>query len=155
MPDPNTPPYYCKYLQQCFIGKTVLDVGCGNQHLKSCLPKGVQYFGMDPFPIVPNTIERAIDDPDVDFTTSHIGGFETICAFAVMDGVRDFSLACQNMKKQADKNVIFLTGLGIDVDSFHTHRLELSDFTTEFNDWVLTQKITVNPKVWVLEFTRV
>lgn len=154
LPDPKTKPYYCELLQKCYVGKTLLDVGCGNQQLKSCLASHVAYFGMDAFPIVPTHFPFGIDTEGYNFQIMFGNDFETVCAFAVLDGVRDFSLACQNMKLIAEKNVIILTGIGIPVDEFHTHRLELADFDTEFQDWNNTVKEEIKPKVWLLEFKR-
>lgn len=159
LPDPKTKPYYCELLQKCYVGKTLLDVGCGNQQLKSCLSE-TEYFGMDAFPIVEGTIEVAIDEIN-EFWFSHelntsIGKpIETVCAFAVLDGVRDFSLACQNMKLIAEKNIIILTGIGIEVDPLHTLKLELEDFRTEFHNWKETVCHIVSPKLYLLDYQRI
>lgn len=48
------PIVYKKVIDDLNIPKSsvLLDVGCGNCRTKSLLPEGVNYFGIDPFPIV-------------------------------------------------------------------------------------------------------
>jgi len=140
---------YKAHLDKCYVGRSVLDVGCGHQYLKQCLPPGVEYRGMDAFPVVKDTYHAAIDHPDLEF---HIK-FETVCCFATLDGVRDFDLACERMKEIATKNIIILTGIGIEVNQYHTHRLEFEDFDRAFGDWTNTVRHMVSNKVWLLEYT--
>lgn len=154
LPDPTVKPYYCELLQKCYVGGSVLDVGCGNQQLKSCLAPYISYYGMDAFPIAPTHFSFGIDDENYNYEYMFGRDFETVCAFAVLDGVRDFSLACQNMKLIAEKNVIILTGIGIEVDELHTLKLELEDFRNEFSDWKETVCHLVSPKLYLLEYTR-
>jgi hypothetical protein len=141
---------YRAHLDKCYVGKSVLDVGCGHQYLKQCLPLGVEYLGIDAFPVVPDTMKLAIDYPDF----QHNLQFETVCCFATLDGVRDFDLACRRMKEIATKNIIILTGIGIDVDQYHTHRLEFEDFDRAFEGWRNTVRHMVSNKVWLLEYTK-
>jgi len=140
---------YKAHLDRCFVGETVMDVGCGGQYLKRCLPEHCTYFGMDAFPIVANTIELAIDSPDFKAP----GIYSTVCCFATLDGVRDFNLACQNMQSMAAVNIIILTGIGIDPDQYHTHRLELSDFDQAFEGWDF-QRIQLSPVHYLMEYRR-
>jgi hypothetical protein len=143
---------YAAHLRRCYVGRTLLDVGCGNQHLKTCLPDGVVYVGMDAFPVVDGTIPMAIENEL--FTTYDTPIYETVCAFAILDNCRDFHLACLGLKSLAEKNVIILTGIGIEPDKFHTMRLELSDFDREFEGWNNTVRKQLEEKVWLLEYTR-
>lgn len=139
---------YKLHLTKCGYGESVLDVGCGSQYLKSCLPYGFKYIGLDAFPIEGiDCIHSAIED---------LKGWkvDTVCAFAVLDNCRDFDKACQVMKATAQQNIIILTGIGIDVDRFHTFRLEHSDFERNFNDWNCTHKEEIQPKVWLINYSR-
>lgn len=79
---------------------------------------------------------------------------DTVCAFAVLDNCLDFDLAIKAMKKIAGKNIIILTGIGIDVDKYHTHRLEMIDFDSRFTDWRCTHREEIAPKVWLLNYER-
>lgn len=51
------PIIYKKVLDSLNIpdGTTLLDVGCGNCRTKSLLSSGITYFGIDPFPIIPES----------------------------------------------------------------------------------------------------
>lgn len=141
---------YTLHLIKCGVGKSVLDVGCGSQALKSCLPKGVEYVGLDAFPVEGvDCISHAIEDVNETLLT-----VDTVCAFAVLDNCLDFDLACENMKRIAKKNIVILTGIGIEVDQYHTFKLEHSDFDKCFSDWQLTYKEEITPKVWLLNYQR-
>ena len=139
---------YKTHLLKGNVGKSILDVGCGGQFLKKCLPDNVKYIGIDAFPIVEDTVKVAIED---------LGGaieVDTVCAFAVLDNCRDFFKACENIKRSARKNVIILTGIGIEVDQYHTLKLELEDFDKAFGDWTCTHKEELQPKVYLLCYQR-
>jgi hypothetical protein len=139
---------YKLHMIKCGHGDSVLDVGCGNQFLKTCLPEHVEYIGMDAFPIdgldvMPGKIED-LQGIEVD----------TVCAFAVLDNCQDFQKACDAMKRAARNNIVILTGIGIEVDQYHTHKLELSDFTKAFEGWQCTRSEEIQPKVWLLNYQR-
>ena len=72
----------------------------------------------------------------------------------MLDNCLDFDKACENMKKIAKKNIIILTGIGIDVDPLHTFRLEHSDFERCFSDWRCTHREEIAPKVWLLNYEK-
>lgn len=139
---------YKSHLIKGNVGKSVLDVGCGGQFLKECLPKNTKYIGIDAFPIVEDTVQVAIEDLN--------GAIEvdTVCAFAVLDNCMDFFKACENMKRSARKNIIILTGIGIEVDKYHTFKLEHEHFDKAFGDWTCTHKEELTPKVWLLCYQR-
>ena len=139
---------YTYHLKKCGYGRSILDVGCGSQTLRKCLPIGIKYIGIDAFPIVEDTVQVAIEDLN--------GAFEvdTVCAFAVLDNCRDFFKACENMKRSARKNVIILTGIGIEVDKYHTFKLEHEHFEEAFKDWSCTHREELTPKVWLLCYQR-
>ena len=138
---------YKSHLNKCGVGSSVLDVGCGSQFLKQCLDEGVIYTGIDAFPINEDTIELSIEEAHETFAGN---GYATVCAFAVLDNCRDFYLACENMKRIARQNVIILTGIGIEVDEYHTHKLEHEHFDKAFADWDCTHREEISPKVWLL-----
>lgn len=139
---------YKSHLRKCGVGNSVLDVGCGSQFLRQCLDESVLYVGMDAFPIVEHTMQIAIEDVINTTLTTNI--YDTVCAFAVLDNCMDFYLACENMKRIARQNVIILTGIGIEVDQYHTHKLEHEHFDKAFSDWDCTHKEEISPKVWLL-----
>lgn len=137
---------YKSHLNKCGVGSSVLDVGCGSQFLKQCLDESVEYIGIDAFPIVDECLKLAIED----IHPNYVDEVDTVCAFAVLDNCRDFYLACENMKRIARQNVIILTGIGIEVDQYHTHKLEHEHFDKAFSDWNCTHKEEISPKVWLL-----
>ena len=140
---------YKSHLQKIGIGKSILDVGCGSQFIRNCIDQNVQYFGMDAFPIVPDTIESSIEDNRMDSRS-----IDTVIAFAVLDNSRDFFKACYEMKRIAKKNIGILTGIDIDVDQYHTFKLQLSDFDKAFSDCECTHREEITPKVYLLCFQK-
>jgi hypothetical protein len=141
---------YETHLNKCGYGSSVLDVGCGGQYLKGCLPPEVDYIGIDAFPIAGLDIEKiAIEDDEV-LSIS----VDTVCCMAVLDNCLDFDKAIENIKKIAKKNVIILTGIDIEVDQYHTFKLQLSDFQERFKDWSQTHFEELQPKVWLLCYSR-
>jgi hypothetical protein len=145
---PNILRDYETHLNKCGYGNSILDVGCGGQFLKTCIPEDVEYIGLDAFPIkgVP-TLKGSIET---------IEGIEvdTVCCMAVLDNCLDFDKAIDNIKKIAQKNVIILTGIDIEVDQYHTFKLQLSDFEERFKDWSQTHYEELTPKVWLLCYSR-
>jgi hypothetical protein len=145
---PNVLRDYETHLNKCGYGNSILDVGCGGQFLKTCIPEDVEYIGLDAFPIkgVP-TLKGSIET---------IEGIEvdTVCCMAVLDNCLDFDKAIDNIKKIAQKNVIILTGIDIEVDQYHTFKLQLSDFEERFKDWSQTHYEELTPKVWLLCYSR-
>jgi len=127
---------YKLHLIKCGYGKSVLDVGCGAQFLKTQIQGNTHYIGIDAFPAEGYedvTLPLAIESDEMD---QLFGMVDTVCAFAVLDNCLDFDKAIKNMKQVARKNIIILTGIGIDVDQFHTFRLEMHDFDSRFTDWI-------------------
>jgi len=145
---------YAAHMRRVEIGATLLDVGCGSMHLKNCIPPEVEYYGMDAVPLDSTVFEGMIESPMtvLEFTAER--PVDTVCAFAVMDGCQDFDVACSNIKLIARKNAVFLSGIGINPDQFHTHRLELSDYRRNFEGWTERTCVEVGPKVYLLEYTR-
>jgi hypothetical protein len=73
---------------------------------------------------------------------------------AVLDNCLDFDKAIENIKQIAQKNVIILTGIDIEVDQYHTFKLQLEDFDSRFKDWNNTHREELTPKVWLLCYNR-
>lgn len=142
---------YATYLNKCGYGQSVLDVGCGSQYLKQCLREYTEYIGVDAFPIDGyNTIKVAIENDEVLQYKC-----DTVCAMAVLDNCQDFDKAMENIKGCANQNVIILTGINIDVDKFHTFKLQLSDFDKHFTEgWQSAHREELTPKVWLLSWRR-
>jgi len=139
---------YGEHLEKCGYGKSILDVGCGSQTLRKYIPKGINYTGIDAFPVEnTDSILMAIEQ-----ATFESKSFDTICAFAILDNCFDFDEACQKMKEIARINIIILTGINIEVDQYHTFNLQLEDFNRNFNDMELTYSEEISPKVYLLNY---
>lgn len=141
---------YKTHLNKCGFGSSILDVGCGSQFLKRCLPENVKYIGIDAFPLEGLDILPIAIESDEALSLS----VDTVCAFAVLDNCLDFFKACDNMKNIAKQNVIILTGIGIEVDEYHTFKLEHEHFEEAFKDWDCTHKEELQPKVWLLNYKK-
>ena len=140
---------YASHLSKVFIGGSVLDVGCGDMSIKKLLPD-VLYSGLDAYPVSEDVFGGEIEDNyAVEFFE-----VETIIAFAVMDGVQDFDKAIENIKLIAQKNIVFLTGVNIPPDRYHTLELKLSDFDYRFSDWKKTYQEEIVKNVYLLEYTK-
>lgn len=151
-PSPVTPvTNYASHLSKIHIGRSVLDVGCGSMEVKRLLPNSVKYVGLDPFPVNEEVVPGMIEKDGIEELFSNI---DTVLCFAVMDGCMDFEKACENIKKIALVNVVFLTGIGIEPDKFHTLKLELSDYRKEFSGWKETRCDRISDLVYLLEYTR-
>jgi glycosyltransferase involved in cell wall biosynthesis len=161
---PNPIGDYKKHLSKCFVGASVLDVGCGSQALKALLPQGVEYLGLDPFPCVPETMKGKIEDGfytspsdgeiqgvDFEFRDNEV---ETICAFAVLDGSISPANALRQMKRIASRNIIILTGIDIEPDQYHTHKITEELLGRELGDWNIGHKEYLAPKVLLIEYLK-
>jgi hypothetical protein len=139
---------YRSHLAKCGYGRSVLDVGCGSQTIKRCLTKNVRYIGIDAFPLSGvDCLEVAVEDYEGEMV-------DTVVAFAVLDNCRDFYKACEVMIKKAKKNVIILTGIGIEVDKYHTFKLEHEHFDKAFQGLTRTHFEELTPKVWLINYQK-
>jgi SAM-dependent methyltransferase len=136
------------HLEKCGYGNSILDVGCGSQALRTFIPNGINYTGIDAIP-VKNTDSILMN---IEESTFEAKSFDTICAFAVLDNCFDFDQACQKMKEIARINIIILTGINIEVDKYHTFKLQLEDFNRNFEDMNLTHCEEISPKVYLLNY---
>jgi len=109
---------YRTHLTKVFIGKTLLDVGCGDMSIKKYLTDDVEYAGIDAFPI-----HAEVTKMEVEQLTFDDNSFDTIICFATLDGVCDLEKALQQMGRVCKKNIVFLTGIGIEPDEYHTYKI--------------------------------
>jgi hypothetical protein len=139
---------YAAHLSKVYVGESLLDVGCGDQFIKKCIDPKVRYIGLDAFPIHADTFEGNIESDEA----VKLFEVDTVCAFAVMDNCLDFDKAIENMKQIAQKNIVFLTGIGIIPDKYHTFLLEIKDYEDRFKDWKHGYREEIIPKVYLLEY---
>ena len=141
---PNVLRDYKLHLMKCGYGESILDVGCGSQFLKTQIPEHINYIGLDAFPI------EGIDTLKGNIETIEGIEVDTVCCMAVLDNCLDFDKAITNIKKISQKNVIILTGIDIEIDQYHTFKLQLEDFESRFKDMKLTYMELLQPKVYLL-----
>lgn len=142
-------PTYGELLSKCYIGNSLLDVGCGSMEIKKHIPATTEYMGIDAFPINNSVVEMKIEECVFEAKV-----FETVCAFAVLDGVNDLKMAVYQMKRICAKNIIILTGIGIKPDQYHTHEISEGDLEGMMYGFSATYKEYVSPKVLLIEYTR-
>ena len=119
---------YAAHFKKIFIGKTVLDVGCGGMGAAKFLTPEIQYTGIDAFPIRPQVIKMEVEQ-----MTFEDQSFETLFCFAVLDGVCDLVKAIEQMKRVCKCNIVFLTGFNIEPDQYHTYKIIESELTAKFS----------------------
>jgi 2-polyprenyl-3-methyl-5-hydroxy-6-metoxy-1,4-benzoquinol methylase len=141
---------YRGHLQKLRIGRSVLDIGCRDGSLYRLLPPETLYVGVDPFPDNPGpgVIQAKIE--------SYNPGrqFDTLIAFAVLDGVEDLALALKAMNHLAKINIGLLTGMEIEPDKYHTFKITLSTLLDGLPDFDLHYDKELKPKVFLLDFWR-
>lgn len=139
---------YRLHLIKCGYGQSVIDWGAGAQFLKTQISERTKYIPVDAFPAEgyeDTTLPYPIESPEARELRA-----DTSVAFAVLDNCLDFDEAIKTLKITTKKNIIILTGIDIDVDIYHTHKLFLSDFDTRFTDWKCTHREEIVPKVYLL-----
>lgn len=140
---------YASHVSKVEIGATVLDVGCGGMSLKKLMPQGVIYKGMDAFPVSSEVLEATIEE--VDYPDN---AFETIFVFAALDNFQDLDKAFANLKRIASKNIVFLTGVDIEVDKFHTFKITKQLLTDYMAGFSIGYYEELTPKVILIEFLK-
>lgn len=143
---------YASHLSKVNIGKSVLDVGCGDSSIKKLLPAGVKYTGIDAFPVSEEVINVQIERADEVFEARM---FDTVIAFAVLDGVQSLKDAVYMMKEMCNKNIVILTGVDIVPDKYHTFEINEKELMLLMNGFKLTYREEIEPKVVLLEYTRI
>lgn len=140
---------YGGHIRKGYIGKTVLDVGCGSMTIKTHLPEGTQYVGIDPFPMTDDVIKMDIEE--CIFTDE---SFETVYAFAMLDNVYDLEKAIGHIRRVASKNVMFLTGVNIPVDKYHTIEITEEQITSLMRPFTVNFKEYLHPKILLIEYVK-
>lgn len=140
---------YKSHIQKCFIGKNVLDIGCGHEIIRLCLPPGVDYTGIDPFPLRSSVIKMEIEE--CGYSDNQ---FETLYAFAMLDNVHDLQKALFHMKRVASKNIVFLTGVNIEPDQYHTIKITEELLIEEMKPYNIGYKEYLHPKIILIEFKK-
>ncbi len=133
---------YEKIVSLVYIGETVLDVGCGQCYLEKCLPKGVGYIGVDPFPMSKKVAKVKAEDLNTPA--------DTVFMLAALDNVQNVEKTLNNLETCALKNVVILTGINIDPDEFHTHRIERKTLVKILGE--PDQEFELLPKVFLFEW---
>ena len=138
---------YKSHIYKGWIGKKVLDVGCGSMTIKKHLPLGCSYTGIDPFPLSEEVMNISIEQCNFEENS-----FETIYAFAMLDNIYDLKTAIENMKRIASKNVMILTGVEIDPDQYHTMKITEPMLNELFYGWMINYKEYLHPKILLIEY---
>lgn len=141
---------YPELLKKVFIGKTVLDVGCGDCWLQKLLPAGVSYAGLDAFPKSEDVFLGRIEDCEFEDNS-----FETLFVFAALDGMQDLDKAFANMKRICSKNIVILTGINIPPDHLHTFEITLDYIRSQFrHELEETYFQKLHPRIVFIEYTK-
>jgi ubiquinone/menaquinone biosynthesis C-methylase UbiE len=138
---------YANHISKIKIGDSVLDIGCGDMLIQRLIPKGVRYVGIDPFPVNENVLNMKIEECIFDDNS-----FDTTICFATLDGTIDYKKALKEIKRVTKKNAYFLTGIGIEVDKYHTHKIDLNVLKSTFKGWTIGVEEWLHPKVLLIEF---
>lgn len=140
---------YKSHISKITIGKTVLDVGCGSMALKQHMPKGTAYLGIDAFPISSEVVRMKIEDCYFNDNT-----FDTLFCFAVLDGCEDLSLALHHMKRICKGNILFLTGVNIEPDKYHTLKITEILLTEQMRPFKVGYREYLAEKVLLIEYKK-
>lgn len=144
-PYPKNLDHYRKIVDLVTVGDSVLDVGAGNCYVDEVLPEDVWYYAIDPFPRLQKVKKMTAEN-----LNNSCDNVDTVICLAALDNVQDVELALKGMLRVARLNIVILTGIGIDVDSLHTHRIERKDLTDVLGE--PKQEIEISPKVFLFEF---
>jgi hypothetical protein len=136
---------YQRIVDMVKVGYFVLDVGCGEQYLKELLPMSI-YTGIDPYPRNATTIKSKIED----VSTDNI--YDTVFCIAALDNVQDVSKALNIFKCISKKNVVILTGIGIEPDKLHTHKITREMLTNVLGQ--PTQEVRMYGQVYLFEWRK-
>lgn len=143
---------YKLHLIKCGYGSSLIDCGCGAQFLKTQISPRTHYIGVDAFPAdgyEETTLPIAVESDEFLELKA-----DTVCAFAVLDNCLDLDKFIHNMKQVAQKNIIILTGIGIDPDEYHTMRIEMHDIDSRMTGLKCTHREQIAPKVWLLNYDK-
>lgn len=145
-PYPENLQWYQDILARVQIGSSVLDVGCGMQYVRNCLPPDVEYLGIDPYIRVTPTLRMTAEE----LTEHAADSFDTVLAFASLDNCMDLSAALKGIRHVAKRNVVIVTGINIEPDHLHTVMVTRKDLTDVLGE--PRQEIELTPNVFLFEF---
>lgn len=137
------------HLSKVHIGKTLVDVGCGSMSIKSMLPPGTEYIGIDAFPYNDQVMHM-----EIEHCTFKDNEFETLICFAVLDGLHNLDRSLFHMKRICSNNIVLLTGINIEPDEFHTFMITEHYLEQQFKDWNVTFKEWMNDRVILIEYSK-
>ena len=142
---------YCSHLQRIEVGHSLLDVGCGDMKLQTCLPEVVRYVGIDPYPEYSGGKAIKMEMEECTFKDNE---FETVCMFMSLDSVYDFKKTIHHIKRVCSKNVLFLTGVNIEVNEFHTYNITEAALIQEMKPMKAGMMHYFHPKILLIEFKK-
>lgn len=140
---------YHAHLSKIEIGEYVLDIGCGSMDIKKYLPAGKIYLGIDAFPVSNEVVKMKIED-----CYFQDNSFDTLFCFAVLDGLQNLDNALQQMKRVCRKNMLFLTGVNIPPDKFHTLEITEDYLSEQMHPFKVGYKEFLSEKVLLIEYRR-
>lgn len=150
----TTPPnldLYKRIVGMVHVGKSVADVGCGQCHLKQCLPYAVEYLGIDPFPLSEIIIKA---DAEYYCNMVEVGHevyqSETVFMLSALDNVWSVDKSLKGLKALASKNIVILTGIGIPPDAAHTVQVDKIDLVSVLGEPHL--EVEISPRLFLFEF---
>ena len=146
---------YPNLLKKVFIGKKIVDIGCGTTWLKKLLPKDTIYYGIDAFKLPEHlpweVINEKIEEIDLNFYSEKV---DTAFIFAALDGMENLEIAFKKIKQISSKNIVILTGINIEPDIYHTHLITEDFLDQQMEGWKKTLRVQVHPKIIFLEYTK-
>ena len=137
---------YKRIVSMVHVGKTVLDVGCGQMHLASLLGECF-YSGIDPFPLS-DLITKMTAEELNDFDKE--GGYDTVFMLSALDNVIDLELSLKGLKNVASENIVILTSIGVKPDTAHTVQVDRSDLVSVLGEPHL--EVEISPRLFLFEF---
>jgi len=140
---------YKSHISNIEIGKTVLDVGCGSMTLRQYMPEGTAYLGVDAFPVSGEVVKMKMEE-----CYFKDNSFETVFCFAMLDGCEDLALTLHHIKRVCSKNVLFLTGVGIEPDKYHTIKISESGLFDLMHPFKVGFKKYLAEKVLLVEYKK-
>lgn len=145
---------YKRLLKKVFIGKTVLDVGCGTCWLSDLIPQESHYYGIDAYKLPEHQLYDVFHESIENIKKLRSRQFETLFVFAALDGMQDLVLAFKQMKALTAKNIVILTGVEIEPDLYHTHKITMPFILEQMDGFKMTFQEYQHPKIVFLEFTK-
>jgi len=150
---------YARHLRSVHLGPSVLDVGCGDKNIERILKEGVKgihagktfsYTGIDAFPIDETVLKMEAED----MKKFRDKQFNTVICFAVLDGCHDLEKATSEMKRVASDNVVFLTGVDIEPDKYHTFKIGEKQLDKLMSPFRVKMRNYLSEKVMLVEYVR-